>query len=100
MDVNAEPPDDRAHMFPRIPIVKAPIADTTSEWLKIYRFATLFVANEAHDMITITSKFLLLFQSLTGCRLAREESMENIGTIKNWAQKGAERRYHGSAGGR
>jgi hypothetical protein len=51
-------------------------------------------------MITITSKFLLLFQSLTGCRFAREESMEKTGTMKNWAQKGAERRYHGSVGGR
>jgi hypothetical protein len=100
IDVNAEPPEDRAHMFPRMPIVNAPMADTTSEWLKIYLLATLFVANDAHDMITITSRFLLLFESLAGCRLARDESIENTGTIKNWAQNGMERRYHGSVGGR
>jgi len=31
VDVNAELPAALAHMFPRTPIVKAPIAETTSE---------------------------------------------------------------------
>jgi hypothetical protein len=35
VDVKADPPEDRAHVFPRMLIVKAPITETTSEWLKI-----------------------------------------------------------------
>ena len=44
MDVNAVPPILREYTFPRRPTANAPMADTTSERLKMKRFATLFAA--------------------------------------------------------
>ena len=95
MDVNAVPPILREYIFPSSPTANAPIADTTSERLKMKWFATLFAAYDTHEMTTMTIK-----SKLNGCSLFSDERVENIGTIMNWVHHGNGCRYHGKEGGR
>ena len=95
MDVNAVPPMRREYTLPRKPTANAPMAETTSERLKIKWFATLFAAYEMHEMTTITTR-----SHATGCSLFSELSTENTGTIANCVHHGNGCRYHGNDDGR
>jgi len=79
IEVNAVPPNRREYMFPSKPTAKAPIADTTSDLLKMKWFANLFAANEIHEMTTITTRS----QERHGCKFPNELRIENAGTVKN-----------------
>ena len=94
MDVNAVPPILREYTFPRRPTANAPMADTTSERLKMKRFATLFAAYDTHEMTTMTASSRVQ----SGCRFASEESTEKSGTITNCVHHGNGCRYHGHDG--
>jgi hypothetical protein len=77
--VKAVPPNRREYTFPNSPTAKAPIADTTSDLLKMKWFAVLFAANEMHEMITMTTRS----QERQGWRLPIELRTENAGTVIN-----------------
>jgi hypothetical protein len=77
--VNAVPPNRREYTFPSKPTAKAPIADTTSDLLKMKWFAVLFAANEMHEMTTITTRS----QERHGWRFPIELRTENAGTVIN-----------------
>jgi hypothetical protein len=77
--VKAVPPNRREYTFPNSPTAKAPIADTTSDLLKMKWFAVLFAANEMHEMTTMTMRS----QERQGGRLPIELRTENAGTVIN-----------------
>ena len=79
MAVKAVPPNRREYTFPSKPTAKAPIADTTSDLLKMKWFAVLFAANEMHEMTTMTTRS----QERHGCKFPRELMIENAGTVMN-----------------
>ena len=96
MDVNAVPPILREYTFPRRPTANAPIAETTSERLKMKRFAVLFAAYETHEMTTMTTSSRVQ----SGCRFASEESTEKVGTMRNSVHHGNFWNAHGRSVGR
>lgn len=57
IEVNAVPCIFLEYILPSIPDVKAPIAETISERLKMKWFAVLFAAYAVHEMITMTIRF-------------------------------------------
>ena len=77
--VKAVPPNLREYTFPSKPTAKAPIAETTSDLLKMKWFAVLFAAKEIHEMTTMTTRS----QERQGCRFPKELRTENAGTVIN-----------------
>ncbi len=77
--VKAVPPNRREYTFPIKPTAKAPIADTTSDLLKMKWLAVLFAANEMHDMTSMTTRS----QERHGCKFPNELRIENAGTVTN-----------------
>jgi hypothetical protein len=100
MDVNAVPPILREYRLPRIPAVKAPIAETISERLNMKWLAILFVPNAAEEMTTITKRFSAFFVPRYGWRFAKEDITEKVGTMTNCAQNGAGCKYQAMLAGR
>jgi hypothetical protein len=49
--------------------------------------------------MTMTNRFSACLGPLQGWRFAREDIMENVGTIMNWAQKGGVDRYQAMLAG-
>ena len=96
IDVNAVPENLREYMFPRPPTTNAPMAETTSERLKIKWLAALFAVYAAHEMTTMTTRS----NDRHGCKFASELRIEKAGTIMNCVQNGKGCRYHGNHGGR
>jgi len=77
--VKAVPPNRREYMFPIRPTANAPIADTTSDLLKMKWFAVLFAAKEMHEITTMTTRS----HERHGCKFPNELSTENAGTVTN-----------------
>ena len=96
MDVNAVPPIRREYTFPRKPTTNAPIADTTSERLKMKWSATLFAAYDTHEMTTMTTSSTVQ----NGCRFASEDRIEKMGTMMNCVHHGNGCLHHGQEGSR
>lgn len=96
MDVNAVPPILREYIFPSTPTAKAPMADTTSDRLKMKRFAPLFAAYETHEMVTMMTSS----SDQIGWRLASEDKKEKTGTMMNSIHHGNGCSHHGKSGGR
>ena len=70
-------------IFPSNPMVKAPIAETISERLKMCRLATVLAVYAAQEMSTMMVSLRLFSHPVIGCRFASEDMSENTGTMMN-----------------
>ena len=77
----------QGYRLPRVPTVKAPIAETISERLKMTWSKILLVANA--EITTVT-----------GCMSAIEDITDIVGTITNGTQNGRVCKYQEMAAGR
>ena len=80
--------------------MKAAIAETISERLKMEWLAILLVGNAAEEITTRIKRLSTLFDPFHRCRFGIEDINENVETIMNCAPNGRACKYQEISAGR